>query len=186
MNTSPRMRQRGAALFFVLVLLLLISIMAALSLRTGLLEERMVGGLRDRAVSLQNAEAALRDAERAIAEAGFGEQAIGVDCSAIATRLPAACAAHPHGAAAEDSGLPWTASTDIQEGATRAGAPQYVVQYMGRRESDVVLGLGDEANYGVGNGRVEAEYYRVLGRGTDPAVSPDRASVVLQTTVVRE
>ncbi len=179
-------RQRGAALFFVLVLLLLVSIMAALSLRTGLLEERMVGGLRDRAVSLQNAEAALRDAERAIGSTRFGTHGIGVDCSAIATGVAVACVPHPQGAAAEGSELPWVASEQIQTGATRAGPPQYAVQYMGRRESDVVLGLGDEANYGVGNGRVEAEYYRVVSRGTDPATSPDRASVVLQATVVRE
>lgn len=184
-HRSP-IRQRGAALFFVLVLLLLVSIMAALSLRTGLFQERMVSGLRDRAVSLQNAEAALREAERAIERARFGQQGIGVDCSMIAADLPAQCTPHPEGAAAQGSGLPWVASEDIQTGATSAGAPQYAVQYMGRRESDVVLGLGDEANYGVGNGRVEAEYYRVVGRGTDPAASPGRATVVLQTTVVRE
>lgn len=186
MKRSLPVRQRGATLFFVLVLLLLVSIMAALSLRTGLFEERMVSGLRDRAVSLQNAESALREAERAIERASFGTQAIGVDCSAIDTTLPPACTAYPQGPAAEDSGLPWVASEDIQTGASSAGAPEYAVQYMGRRESDVVLGLGDEANYGVGNGRVEAEYYRVVARGTDPVAAPDRAAVVLQTTVVRE
>jgi type IV pilus assembly protein PilX len=173
-------------LFFVLIVLLLVSIMAALSLRTGMLQERMVSGLRDRAVSLQNAEAALRDAERGIEQATFGTEGIGVDCSAIAGGSSPACAPHPQGAAAEHSGMPWVATVDIQAGSTSAGVPQYAVQYMGRRESDVVLGLGDEANYGVGNGRVEAEYYRVVARGTDPATSPDRATVVLQTTVVRE
>lgn len=59
-------RQRGATLLTVLLLLLIMTLLGLASLRSGLLEERMSGNLRDRGVGFQTAEAALRDAEALI------------------------------------------------------------------------------------------------------------------------
>ena len=59
-------RQRGATLLTVLLLLLIMTLLGLASLRSGLLEERMSGNLRDRGVGFQTAEAALREAEAMI------------------------------------------------------------------------------------------------------------------------
>lgn len=63
---TPFSRQRGATLITVLLLLLVMTLLGLASLRSGLLEERMSGNLRDRGVGFQAAEAALRDAEALI------------------------------------------------------------------------------------------------------------------------
>ena len=64
--------------------------------------------------------------------------------------------------------------------------PAFTVQYLGRRETQVEMGLEDEPNYGQAPGRVEAEFYRVVARGSDPLAAPDRSQVLLQATLVRE
>ncbi|MFC5569443.1 PilX N-terminal domain-containing pilus assembly protein [Lysobacter yangpyeongensis] len=61
--TSPS-RQRGAAtLITVLILLLVIALLGLASLRGTLMEERMSSSVRDRGLSFQAAEAALREGE---------------------------------------------------------------------------------------------------------------------------
>jgi type IV pilus assembly protein PilX len=62
-NFAPRRAQGGIALVVVLVLLLVMSLMAVLSLRGTLLEERMSANMMDRSLSFQAAEAALREGE---------------------------------------------------------------------------------------------------------------------------
>lgn len=59
--------QRGAALVISLVLLVIMTVLALAMLRTTLLDERMSGGLYDRGLAFQAAEAALREAEAVIA-----------------------------------------------------------------------------------------------------------------------
>lgn len=64
---APALRLQGSALIVVLLLLVVAMMMAVVSVRTATLEERMAGNTRDRQVAFQMAEAALRDAEQAIA-----------------------------------------------------------------------------------------------------------------------
>lgn len=178
--------QRGIALFTVLIMLLLVSLLVLVSLRSSLLQERMTAGTRDRAMALQNAEAALDQAQVAIGASRFGEGEGGLDCSARLDVASALCWSHPSLAGPSAPGRGWRDARDLQPKALSAGAPGFALQYMGRRESQIELGLGDEPNYGESPGRVEADYYRVLARGSDPTAAPDRSQVLLQATIVRE
>lgn len=183
--TSPS-AERGVALFTVLIVLLLVSLLVLVSLRSSLLQERMTAGTRDRTMALQNAEAALAQAQVAIGATRFGEGGGGLDCSKrldVATEL---CWSHPSMAGPSAPGRGWQEARDLQPKTLSAGAPGFALQYMGRRESQIELGLGDEPNYGESPGRVEADYYRVLARGSDPQAAPDRSQVLLQATIVRE
>ena len=60
---SGHPRQRGVVLVVALVFLLLLSLLAVTSMRTSLLEEKMVGGLRNQHLASLGAESALRAAE---------------------------------------------------------------------------------------------------------------------------
>lgn len=183
--TFPR-HARGAALFVVLIVLLLVSLMVLVGLRSSVLQERMTSGTRDRAMALQNAEAALAQAETALTAARSAAGAPGLDCSRPEDASSPVCLPHPSLAGVSASGRGWEATRDLQVAGTSAGAPAYALQYLGRRDSQTELGLSDEPNYGESSGRVEAEFYRVLSRGSDPQAAPDRSLVLLQSTVVRE
>lgn len=179
-------RPRGVALFVVLIVLLLVSLLVVAGLRTTLLQERMSAGTRDRAMALQNADAALVRAQQQIQAAANAGEHHGMDCSGRAEAGAALCLHHPSIAGIGSNGRGWQAAQDLQDAALAAGTPGYAVQYLGRRESPLELGLGDDPNYGSASGPVEAEYYRVLARGSDPQAAPDRSVVVLQATVTRE
>lgn len=56
-------RQRGTALIVAMVFLILLAMLAVTSMRTSLLEEKMVGGLRNQHLATLGAESALRAAE---------------------------------------------------------------------------------------------------------------------------
>lgn len=63
-------RQQGAALITGLIFLVVLTMMGITAARMSTLEERMAGNLRDRALAMQAAELALRDAERDILNSG--------------------------------------------------------------------------------------------------------------------
>lgn len=63
MTAKPRFSQQGVSLVIVLVLLLVMTVLGLAVLRGTLLEERMTANLRDRSLSFQAAEAALREGE---------------------------------------------------------------------------------------------------------------------------
>lgn len=56
-------KQQGAALVVGLIMLLLLTLVGVAGMRDTLLQEKMVGNMRDREIALQAAEAALRDGE---------------------------------------------------------------------------------------------------------------------------
>lgn len=58
------LRQNGAALITGLIFLVVLTMIGITAARMSTLEERMSGNMRDRAVAMQAAELALRDAER--------------------------------------------------------------------------------------------------------------------------
>ena len=186
MNRRPLTRQRGVALFAVLVILLLVSLLLVVSLRTSLLQERMTSGVRDRAMAVQNAEHALKEAERAVAAALAEGVPPGRDCSPQASAADPLCLPHPALGGVAAPAREWIEAADLQPDGLGAGPPAFTVQYLGRRETQVEMGLEDEPNYGQAPGRVEAEFYRVVARGSDPLAAPDRSQVLLQATIVRE
>lgn len=63
-------RQRGAALLTGLIFMVIMTLLGITAARMAGLEERMSGNLRDRALAMQAAEMALRDAERDILNSG--------------------------------------------------------------------------------------------------------------------
>lgn len=62
----PIRAQRGLALILSLLLLVVLSIIGVSVMQSTLMEERMAGNTKDRAIAFQAAEAALRDAEACI------------------------------------------------------------------------------------------------------------------------
>ncbi len=68
---SPLLRrQRGAALLTGLIFMVIMTLLGITAARMAGLEERMSGNLRDRALAMQAAEMALRDAERDVLNSG--------------------------------------------------------------------------------------------------------------------
>jgi len=60
---SPRNNQQGAALLVVLIVLLILTLLGIVSLRVGIMQERMAANIATRSMSFQVAEAGLRQAE---------------------------------------------------------------------------------------------------------------------------
>ena len=78
---TPRPQsQRGIALITVLILLVVMSLLAIISLRTTLMEERMAANMMDRSLSFQAAEAALREGETVAGGKPQGAQ-LAADCT---------------------------------------------------------------------------------------------------------
>jgi len=65
--------QRGAALAFSLILLLILTVLGASSVQSTLLDEKMAANYRDRDAAFQAAEAALRSAENLILNAATSD-----------------------------------------------------------------------------------------------------------------
>ena len=64
MNTRHFHRQqRGATLIVGLIFMVALTLLGVLAMKSTVLQERMAGGLRDRSLAFQSAEAALRDAK---------------------------------------------------------------------------------------------------------------------------
>ncbi len=66
-RATPTSRQKGTALVIAMLFLAILGILGATAMTNTTLEERMAGNARDRDIALQAAEAALRDAERDLA-----------------------------------------------------------------------------------------------------------------------
>ncbi|ORU90200.1 MAG: hypothetical protein A6F71_04330 [Cycloclasticus sp. symbiont of Poecilosclerida sp. M] len=62
-NFKSHKKQAGAILFVSLIMLLLMTLLGISGMQTTVLEERMAGNFKDRNMSLQAAESALREAE---------------------------------------------------------------------------------------------------------------------------
>lgn len=60
---SPRSNQQGAALLVVLIVLLILTLLGIVSLRVGIMQERMAANIATRSMSFQVAEAGLRQGE---------------------------------------------------------------------------------------------------------------------------
>lgn len=165
-------RQRGAALFVVLVLLLVVTLLGLSSLRGTVMEERMSANLFDRSLGFQAAESALREAEARVA---LSATRAAFPASACATGL----------CAMQDSELPerwldpaftgWFHAT-VALAPAALGAPQYIVEAQ-----------GPGSNW-VGCERVEpldplceSPRFRITTRSG--AADTDRAQLILQTHV---
>lgn len=183
MNGHPTMRRRGlqegVSLVVVLILLVVMTLVGLAGIRSTLLRERMSANMYDRSIAFQSAESALREAEEVVRVAVLAGNAIGVDCSGVATSCPV-----PPAGTHTGGGTGWTNGTVTQD--LSAGTPQYIIQFLGQRDSTDELNLGSSANanqYGGGGGVPLESFYRIIARSHDPAAVADRSVVVLQSNI---
>lgn len=160
-------RQRGVALVVVLILLLVMTLLGLASLRGTLMEERMSAGSYDRSLSFQAAEAALREAEAALASGGL---------CVPATSCPRPLPNGPDvwevaGFNCSPGGI-WTAAA-APVGA-RAITPVYTVELMGPAPPPNNPGCGLD-----GDTSCMVDYFRITACSGDPASG--RAVTILQS-----
>lgn len=62
-NSASRQRQLGVSLIVGLIFLVALTLLGVIAMKNTILQERMAGGMRDRSLAFQAAEAALRDAK---------------------------------------------------------------------------------------------------------------------------
>lgn len=178
---SYKNAQRGVALVVALVLLLVATLIGLAGIRGTNLQERMSANMYDRSLAFQRAEAALRDAERAITNNWRIDVLGGADCSPTTGTL---CGTVPAANAV------WTSvgsAYNVNDDKT-PGTPQYFIQFMGTGNAQNNLGLDANADYGnYGNSYPpdNVAFYRVTARSSAPADAGDRSMVVLQSTVKR-
>jgi len=161
--------QRGATLVIALVMLLVLTLLGTTAMQSTSLEERMAGNTRDRNVAFQAAEAAVREAERVLAQpvlppfdgnGGRYQPTLGAGARTWET-------------------VDWTdasAVTTYSEGtlAGVAGAPAYIIE-------ELPAVFDTSASVEAGTPLVQ-EYYRVTARSTGTTTS---AVVILQSTYKR-
>jgi len=173
-NIQPLKKQQGAVLFVSLIILLLMTLIGISGMQTTVLEEKMSGNFKDRVMSFEAGESALRAAEEylrvtlvmpsfAANENGFYEPTSSGAARWLVTDWQFA--------------VPGTGDDPIVYGGSLnsiATAPTYIIEEMpainesgGSLETGVVL---------------ENRYYRITTRATG---GTDTAIVMLQSTYKR-
>ena len=172
MTRHPR-HQRGIALITVLILLVVMSLLAILSLRVTLMEERMAANMMDRSLSFQAAEAALREGETAAGNKPQGAQ-LAADCTnGLCTAPVAANAPRWTDEAVWDKAK--TATVDL---GTKTAVAKYSVEFLAdnvpaRGTCTTTEDVSPDATC------TQLEWrYRVTARSQ----ADGRAAVILQTT----
>ncbi|MEO6080400.1 MAG: PilX N-terminal domain-containing pilus assembly protein [Steroidobacteraceae bacterium] len=178
--------QRGVALVVALILLVVATLIGLAATRTTMLQEKMSGNTFDRSLAFQRTESALRAAEVAITADWQIATLNGLDCSPPSNNQ---CAIVPTdtftGTSNNWINVPGAFNVNI---ALTQGVPQYQIHLIGTGTADDTFGStsnANSANYGASGAPDNVAYYRVTARSSNPALSGDRAIVVLQTTVRR-
>ncbi len=165
-----RRRQRGAVMVVSLILLLVISLIAVISMSGTVLEEKMAGNAMDRSLAFQATESALREAEISIE--GFASLGGFNGTSgkfALTQAEPSAT-----------SDTTWSDSTQHVVATENYGSyspPQYMLKHF-----TTVIGTEGALNmsgYGDNKGTGDVTVFKVTARGTGG--SSDSAEVILRT-----
>lgn len=162
-------RERGVALIACLMILLIMTALGVSAMRGAGLQERMAGGIRDRNVALQAAEAALREAEADLTEPSIGPF----------RNTNGLYEAPEDGDTARWKQIDWADSDDVREYSDVDGVtqpPKYIIE---RLETYVDAGIRTEAD----QPNRSADSYRITARGYGKS---DDAVVVVQSTFRRE
>jgi type IV pilus assembly protein PilX len=165
----PRPRaQGGIALVVVLILLLVMSLLAIFSLRGTMMEERMAANMRDRSLSFQAAEAALREGEQLAA----GKPALPANgCAAGLCAIPL-----PTDTPRWQDATVWAgARTAIVDFNGETARPQYIVELLADNVPVVTSCPDIEDVDSVCSGTERR--YRITARST----ADGRAEVMLQS-----
>ena len=169
-SRSHATRQRGAVLIVSLIILIVITMIAAGSMRGTILEEKMAGNTRDRNLAFQAAESAVREGEMFIdSVAGLG------GFSGTGGLYGRTDAAPDYTAEAT-----WTNSGQHIDAGANYGAyqaPQYFIkQYTTVSGTEGALNL---SGYGDNKGTGDVTVFTITGRGTGG--SADSAEVILRS-----
>ena len=156
-------RQRGASLVIALTFLIVLTLLGLVSVRSSTVQERMAGNDRDRAVAVEAAEAALRDAEQDILNNLTTASPFDGACT-NGLCMPATIAT-PNWYQ-----VPWTGATSrVYGAATGVGAypldvdrpPRYIVELL----PDIPAGAGNSLNANARSSTSGGTGYRVTARG---------------------
>jgi len=158
-------RQAGITLLVVLILLLILSVLGIVILRSSAMQERMSANMRDRSLAFQGAETALRYAQEVVL-AGNSTWESGTVPVAENCTNSSIC---PTGATAVWASLP-TGTYDTRLGA----APQYWIEYLG-----IGPGYKGSCDSLPPSPDCESPLFRITARSR----SEGRADVVLQANV---
>lgn len=173
-RTVPTRRsQQGAALLTGLIFLVILTLIGVTAARMAGLEERMSGNMRDRALAMQAAEMALRDAERDIRGASAGSTRnppISGLSNFVAACTNGLCYNGPNG---NSNGVNWQ-TTPIWTLVSMTAAPS--VEYGSNTAADDIDGLSAQPRYLIEGirktppGGSEEFYYRITVRaqGANP------------------
>lgn len=167
-------RQRGAALFVGLMLLLVLTLLGLSSSNASIMQERMAGNLQDRNLAFQRAEGALRDIEMRIRDIATGGGSGNLSAAQLWGQLGLDVGDCSLYNAVESGGAwgGWESAPWVELGSDQ----EYAV---------IDLGLGG-ANFQTSgcipmmqmNSTPMGQYYMVLARGTGQSES---TQVILQT-----
>ncbi len=168
-SIQPRTRQGGATLIVSLLILLVMTLLGVTAMQTNLLEEKMSGNSQDVSLSLQAAEAALREAETYIETivsptAAFdgSTEWLYPDNTNVDT-------------SADDT---WSIARTYQtdEIANVTTRPKYIIEFVGTintENTDINI-----SGYGESSGASKVSGFRVTARGTGGS---DSTVTLLQT-----
>lgn len=184
--------QSGVALIVALIMLVIATLVGLAGIRAATLQEKLSANLFDRAIGMQAAEYALRDAETWLFETDrstiLATSSI-TDCSATED-----CPGVPANAFSGNSAewqsitLPSTFNADF----SAPTSPQYHILYLGLKNSEAntdVTQLAGALQYGATGGGsaavnvIQNAVYLVTARSHQPSNDNDRSIVVLSTLV---
>ena len=184
-----RVHERGSVLVLSLVLLVILTLLGLSGMETATLEERMAGNVRNKQLSFNAAETALRAGEAFLATTVGNTRPLAVNSSPSATQVWGANAPDPVSSVDrfwwnEATGAWWDGSTvSVTYDADSAGdtshlvtqQPQYLIEELYSQEAGGSLVGGYTAS-------PRRYFYRVTARGVG---KNDTAESFLQTTFVR-
>ena len=126
--------ERGVALIVSLIILVLMTSFGLLAVRLITAEEKMVGHSYDRTLALQSAEAALREVEQRLEDAGRPVQtAVGCadfDSGSSSVRICSTPAPADTPRWTDSTFTQWATASSVGSGALEI-TPQYIVEYLG-------------------------------------------------------
>lgn len=178
-----RSKQSGVALVVALILLIVITLVGLAAVRGTIMQQKMTSNFYDRQIAFQAAEAGLRKAEAVVQSTtppGVGSTIR--DCSSTAVPVNK-CLANPFTDTSTTVAgfIQQVPSAYFNPGTAAAGAPQYIIEYLGifTIPAPKVKQLSGVTGYGA-NPQTSAYFYRLTAL-SGPATVQDRASVTLQS-----
>lgn len=174
-QTSPiwSRRQRGIALIFALILLVVITLLGLGAMRGTTLMQKIMANFYDRESAFQAAEAGLN----------AGAQALAAGTSNIRNCGPGGvvCPSNPF-TDNTASGNIATVASSVFSSIIQSSGPQYIIENIGTwPDPDKNYNQGASAtSYAPANNTPTSVYYRISARSSDPSGIGDRAVVTLQ------